>query len=81
MTPEQFVAIVGGLTALLLAVAGVILQVRGLASSVNGRMGQLLKTVELAAEKKGELEGRDYERSIPPDPPAEPPVPEVRQRT
>lgn len=81
MTPEQVVAIVGALTALAVAVAGVILQVRGLAASVNGRMGEMLRLAQLAAEKKGELEGRDYERSIPADPPAEPPAPEVRQRT
>jgi hypothetical protein len=63
VTPEQFVAILTALTALLVAVAGVLIQVRQTHELVNGKMHELVQLAQVAAKKEGELEGRDYERN------------------
>lgn len=60
MTPEQALAIVGGLTALMVAVTALLVQVRGLRHDVDGRMAQLVKATSEASRKQGELEGRDF---------------------
>lgn len=60
MTPDQVVAIMGGLAALLAAVTALLVQVGRLRSEVNGRLQQLVDASVEAAQKRGELLGRDY---------------------
>lgn len=67
MTAEQLVAVIGALTALVVAVGTTFVQIRGLRRDVqaqhetmNGRMNELVQVHELAAQKIGELEGRDF---------------------
>lgn len=60
MTPEQAVAILGGLTALVVAVSALLVQVHNLRRDVNGRVTQLLDAAGIAREKRGELAGRDF---------------------
>lgn len=60
MTVEQAIAVIGALTALLVAVGALISDVRALRQLVDGRMADLLLLAQLAAKKQGELEGRDW---------------------
>lgn len=60
MSIEQFVAILGGLTALLVVVVQLLVAVRSLHSAVNGRLTLLLDQAVAAARKDGELAGRDF---------------------
>lgn len=60
MSPEQLVAILGGFTALLGAVALVLRQLQELRKDLNGRLEQLLVAERERSLKEGELAGRDY---------------------
>lgn len=60
MTPEQWVALVGALTALFVAVAAAIVQIRGLRSDINGHVTKLVATATALGQKQGELQGRDF---------------------
>lgn len=60
MTTEQFVAILGGLTALVIAIAQVIRELRTNREMLNGRLSEMLTEARTAALKEGELRGRDH---------------------
>lgn len=60
MNPEQLVALVGAVAALLTAVAVVLQRIGELRREINGRLTQLLEEATAAAEKRGELAGRDF---------------------
>lgn len=60
MNPEQLVAVIGALAGLLLAVGMVLQRLGELRKDLNGRMAQLLQEASAAAEKRGELAGRDF---------------------
>lgn len=60
MTVEQFVAILGATTALVVAVTALLLQMRTLTHHVNGRLDELLSLREESARREGELKGRDF---------------------
>lgn len=60
MSSEQFVAVATALTALVLAVGKVWVDVRATHELVNHKMGELLTMAQLAARKEGELRGRDF---------------------
>jgi hypothetical protein len=60
VSPEQLVAILGGFTALLGAVALVLRQLQELRKDLNGRLEQLLVAERERSLKEGELAGRDY---------------------
>ena len=80
MTPEQAVALLGAITALVVAVSALLLQVQKLRSEVNGRLTQLLVEATQAARKDGELAGRDFVHRMY-NPPAEPPQKDPRLDT
>lgn len=63
MTTEQLVAVLGGLTALIAAVSALLVQVRSLRGAVDGVLHELVEAKAAAAEKEGELRGRDYTAS------------------
>lgn len=69
MTPEQFVAIMGGLTLLIGAVVQLLVAVKGLHTAVNGRLTQLLAAETARAQKEGELAGRDFMARLATPPP------------
>lgn len=88
MSWQEVVAVVGGFTALLVAVAAVLGQVVALRRAIDGRMDDLLLETKNAASKLGELAGRDFERiaaassdhpsalrPTPSDTPGAPPLP------
>jgi hypothetical protein len=60
VTPEQFSGIIVAVTGLVAAIGLLVTQVRGLRKDLNGRMQELLDTSKLAAQKDGELAGRDF---------------------
>lgn len=60
VTPEQFVAIISALAVLIGAVTALLVQVARIRGNINGRLDQLVQTAALAAEKRGELAGRDF---------------------
>jgi len=60
VTPEQLVAVLGGATALIAALTALFVQIANLRREVNGRLSQLLVEAVQAAEKRGELAGRDF---------------------
>lgn len=60
MSPEQWTALLGAITALAVAVSAVLLQIRGLRADLNGRVQQLIAVSAESARKQGELEGRDF---------------------
>ena len=62
MTVEQLVAVLGGFTALLGALALLVRQVGELRKDLNGRLEQLVQVAAMAAGKEGELVGRDFDR-------------------
>lgn len=57
MTPEQFVAIIGALTALIIAVTAAWVQLRATHQLVNGRMQELLQLTRDSSKAEGKLEG------------------------
>lgn len=72
MTVEGLIALFGALTAVLTAVTALLVQVRRLRMAVNGVMHELVDARAAAAEKEGELRGRDFVTSQSPvAPPAE----------
>lgn len=73
MTTEQLIAVMGGLTALLTAIGVLIGQVAALRHAVDGVTTELVAAREVAAEKEGELRGRDYVSR--PDPLGPPSIP------
>lgn len=70
MTPEQWTALVGAITALVVAVGAVLVQLRGLRNDLNGRVSQMIDSTALAHRKQGELEGRDFMARLLTGPPA-----------
>lgn len=60
MSPEQIGAIAAGVVAIIGALTGMFVQVAKLRAEVNGRLSQLLEQATAAAEKRGELRGRDF---------------------
>lgn len=78
MTSDQFVAVLGGVTALVIALGTIIVQVYALHKAVNGRLSQLVDVTQKAAQKQGELLGRDFVpggtiQAVSTEPPREPP--------
>lgn len=61
MSPEQGTALIAAITALVIAVGGVLAQLRQTHALLNGRMTQLIAETKLASQKTGELDGRDLE--------------------
>jgi len=66
MSVEQFVAILGGIASVLLALAAVFAQVRQTHQLVNSRLTDLLEVTAQAATARGVLEGRASARADPP---------------
>lgn len=64
MTPEQGTALLGAVTAVLVAVTGLIIQVRALRHDIDGHVASLVGSMTEAAHKQGELEGRDFMRAV-----------------
>lgn len=69
MTPEQFSTILAALTALIVAVSGLIaVGIKGIQEMhrtnhlVNGKMSEMILMAQMAGRRQGELEGRDYMR-------------------
>ncbi len=60
MTPEQFVAVLGAVTALVVALGAIFVQLRQTHTIINSRMTELIETTRQAAQSKGELAGRDF---------------------
>lgn len=65
MTPEQLAALIGSITALIVALGVTVTQVRGLRRDVDGRITELLSQSALAHKRLGELEGRDFVQGAP----------------
>lgn len=77
MSPEQLVAILGGLAGVIIAMALLVQRIGELRKDLNGRLEQLLEQTRAAAQREGELAGRDWAGSPlgrrlgdPPAPPA-----------
>lgn len=60
VAPESAVAIIGAITALVVALTAMLVQLGKLRQEVNGRLTQLIAEATDAARKQGELEGRDF---------------------
>jgi hypothetical protein len=60
LSAEELVAILGAATALIAAVTALFVQIASLRRQLNGRLEQLLAEAVEAAEKRGELAGRDF---------------------
>lgn len=67
MSPEQVIAVLTAVTALVSALGTLAVQLARLRGQIernhdllNGRVGELLSAVQLASLKEGELRGRDY---------------------
>jgi len=58
LSPEQFVAILGGLAVLLAAVARCIAELRAYHAAVNSKMDALLELTATSSRAEGKLEGR-----------------------
>lgn len=65
MTTEGVIALFGALTALITAVTACLIQIRSLRIAVNGMLHELVDARSTAAEKEGELRGRDFVASQP----------------
>ncbi len=63
MTPEQLVAVIGAITALVAALGAVFVQLRQTHALINSRMTELLETTKMAAQAKGELAGREFHKT------------------
>jgi len=71
LTPDQLVAILTAVTALVTALGGLAVQLRSLRATIernhdllNGRVGELLTATQMAALREGELRGRDFKQGI-----------------
>lgn len=60
MTPEQFVAVMGAVTALVVALGAIYAQLRATHALTNSRMTELIKATHQSSLKEGELVGRDF---------------------
>jgi len=58
LSPEQFVAILGGLAVLLAAVARCIAELRAYHAAVNSKMDALLELTATSSRAEGKLEGQ-----------------------
>lgn len=56
MSPEQLVAVIGALTALFIAITGVLVQVLALRRAVDGRLTQLLELTAASSRAAGALD-------------------------
>jgi hypothetical protein len=74
MSPEQFVAVLGAVTALVIAVSGVFIQVRQTHQLVNSRMTQLVNLTRDSSLAQGKLEGPTASAMGPHEPPPPPAV-------
>jgi len=63
VSPEQFTAIIVAITGLVTALGAIFVQLRQTHNLINSRMTQLVAETKLAAQKDGELAGRDQERA------------------
>lgn len=59
LTPEQFVTVLGAITALIVALTALFVQLRKTHELVNGRMTELLKITKEAGVAQGKLAGPD----------------------
>jgi len=69
---EQFVTILGALTALIVAVTAALVQLRQTHELVNSRMTQLLALTEKSSRAEGKLEGPTASAMGPHEPPPPP---------
>jgi hypothetical protein len=69
VSPEQAVALIAAVTALVVALGAVIHNIGELRKDLNGRMEQLLQATSDVARKQGELAGRDFMRRLATPPP------------
>lgn len=60
MSPEQATALIVALTGLVAAMGVILVQLRQTHQLINSRMTELVETTKLAAQKSGELAGRDF---------------------
>ena len=60
MTPEQSTALIVALTGLVAAVGAIYAQLRQTHALMNSRMSELIRSTHQAAQKQGELLGRDW---------------------
>jgi hypothetical protein len=63
VNPEQWIAILVAVGAILAGIAAVIGQLVALRQQVNGRLAELVEATRVAAHKRGELEGRDWQKA------------------
>lgn len=71
MSSEGIIAVLGAVTALVVAGTALVVQLRSLRKDLNGRLEQLLAVAAAAARKEGELAGRDFaSRGGPASPPS-----------
>jgi hypothetical protein len=62
MSPEQATALIVAVTGLIAAIGVVAVQLVQVKKQINGRLTELIATTKLAAQKDGELAGRDFAR-------------------
>lgn len=71
MTPEQGVALLGALTALVAALGAILVQLRQTHQLVNSRLTQLLELTERSSSAEGVLQGQqtqaDAKGPLPPE--------------
>lgn len=60
MSPEQYVALLGAITALLVAIGAVIRELHTTRQLLDGKLSELLTSAQQSALKEGELRGRDW---------------------
>ena len=65
MSVEQFVAVLGGFTALLVAIGTLLVQVRSLRQQVDGRLTELLSLTRSSSRAEGALDERENPRQAP----------------
>jgi hypothetical protein len=58
VTPEQLVAVLGAITALIVAIGGLYVQFAQLHRQLNSRMDQLLELTKTSATAEGKLQGQ-----------------------
>jgi hypothetical protein len=62
---EQYVALLGAVTALVVAVGAILVQLRQLHTLTNSRMSELLELTRKASEAEGFLAGTRHETTRP----------------
>lgn len=69
MTPEQATALIVAITGLVAALGVLVVQLVQVRKQIDGRLTELLATTRVAAQKEGEMVGRDFvERRQDPPP-------------